>query len=153
MKVTFNGITLAEGGYANGTTWAAVFNIAVEQRVQTWQPLRAEWLKLKARGGRSHVITLTLRPPPEEDHHEAFAALSIYFADLPAEGALVLESGGNERTYEEAVLVSMPGTQRNGTANAFQLVFRAGEPSALVRFILDGDGVILEDGDGVPLEW
>lgn len=153
MKANFGDITLSQGGFGGAETWMTNFTVKGTGDVQVIKPLRAEWVRLIARGQRMLVITLLFVPPPFEDEHEAFAALGLFFSTLPKQADLILESGGNRVPYPAACLMPFEPPPRTGVSVQYPLVFQSGQPGALVRLVLDGAGNVLTDGDGNELTW
>jgi hypothetical protein len=153
VTVTFADMLLSAGGFGGDETWQTRFTIKGSQDVQVCKPMRADYVRVIARGQRMLTITLLFRPPSCADVHESFAELALYFSTLPQQGDLVLESGGNRVPYPDACLVSFDPPPRVGVSNEFPLVFQTGQPGELVRLVLDEDGVVLTDEEDDELEF
>lgn len=133
MKATFAGVVLSTDSFDPGETWEASFRISGQQANQISRPARADYISLYARGARSHSIEIIFRPPPAADYDEAAEALTLYFAELPQQGDLVLLSGTRERTFPDACVEAFTPPPRIGLSNEFPLRFIAGAVTTRTR--------------------
>lgn len=148
MIVRYAGIMLATG-YRPEDTWANGGMPSGEQDIQTSKPTRKAWVKLFPRGHRMNVIPVTIITPPAIDIGTSFVNALLYFAALPQSGLLEFIQEGYGVSYPDAALKSYKPSH-TGLSNSYDLVFHAGEPSALtpVRYALDEENQPYEDEEG-----
>lgn len=129
MRITFDGVVLADGEsrtsyVATGLTPSGQLNF------EPLEYLRAAWAVPKARGNRLLTLPVIIQFPPAASFGAALIESLMYFANLPDEGALVIQDGALSVTFSTAVC------QRNvqleeiyGLSNAVGLTFICGQPS------------------------
>lgn len=152
MTVTFNGVILADG---ESRVVKVASGLAPSGEVQTevLEYLRADWAVPVARGNRVVTLPMNIALPPCEDFGTALLQGLMYFADLPEEGALVVEHAGYRVSCAQAVCQrTKPTDSIEGLSNDLALQFICGELTSQLM-ILDEMGVILEDEGGDELEY
>lgn len=128
MTVTFNSVVLADG--ENRTCKVASGLVpSGEQGVEVLEFLRAEWALPVARGNRVLTLPLIIEIPPFASFGAALVGGLTYFANLPAEGPLVIAEGANQVTFTDAVCARCKVVDSiEGLSHAVALQFICGAP-------------------------
>jgi hypothetical protein len=124
----------------------------LQQQTQEVSRARAAWpIAFPSRASRALELSIPVTFPPCDSLEEAFAQSLMIPVECPAGGVLTGYQAGALVTYSQAWVRSIEVTPI-GLTNIFTYNFKAVDPS-YVAFVLDGEGNILEDGEGEPLTW
>lgn len=131
---------------------AAQESFSLNQQNQTSLPGRAAWNNFfHSRAARSINLNYPVTLAPCATLGEAAIQARTVAVDCPKGGILYEHQEGEAVIYEDAQVTSIQ-VERSGVTNVVRYSLEAKNPRT-ARLILDEDGVALEDGDGVPLEY
>lgn len=104
------------------------------------------------RAVRVMQVKIPVMFPACETSEEAIMQSMMIPAQCPKGGVLKVYHLGNEVTYPQAWIEGEIGCENINIRNLFTFPVKGVNPTA-VSYVLDGDGEILEDGEGAPLTW
>lgn len=131
MTVTFNDVVLADGEsrtakVASGLAPSGALNF------EPLEYLRAAWAVPVARGNRLITLPMIIEIPPFTTFGASLVSGLSYFANLPAEGPLIIAEGDDHVAFSNAVCVECKIVDEIiGVSYAVALRFVCGQPVTL----------------------